>query len=242
MSLCRLFLVLFFLTVCGFFKNIWAFEIQNEFDFMQSENCAEVCIYQGEKTKPLFPILNEWIVSRYIEFPFLYVAQEETPPTHLLAENPDAFVLFAEEKDKKVGMLIASPLDASFLLDVKYSPLSKLEEIEEKGFDPKKILYVHGFLVAHEKRGDFELINRIYQTAVHLAKEMGKTHICYFTTLREENHPLKPSPYIPLEPFEDLPTPFESMDITFKLTWPTLQADGSVISCENLQALFIQKL
>jgi len=227
---------IFCLVACGLFANIQQAQSDIESPRM------EVKMYRGDNLRPLLPLVNEWIVSRYIEFPFLYVAQGEVPPTHVLADDPNGFVLFAEEQGKKVGLLMASPLDSSFLLDVKYSPLASLGEIEEKGYDPGKILYIHGFLVAPEKRNDFGLIQGLYKKAVALAQKMGKTQICYFTTIREEDHPLKPNSYVPLEPFNDVPTPFRDMGITFNLTWPTLQSDGSVKVSENLQALYVQDI
>ncbi len=200
-----------------------------------------VIISHGEKEKDLLPIVNQWVISHYIQFPFLYAYQGEALPNHVFFEDQNAFVLFAEKEGKRVGLMMALPLD-SYFLDVKYSPYPTLAEMEQKGFDPHKTLYVACFLVAKEERSDREIAIRLYQRTVDLAKKMGKTHICYFTTVREEDHLLKPSPYISVEPWDEVTNPFRYTGIMFDLIWPTLQSDGSVKDCTNPQALMIKEI
>lgn len=200
---------------------------------------AEINTYRGEAIREFSPILNEWAIKQYRKFPYLYISQGEMLPYDVLCGDPNAFVLFAEKNGEKVGTLSAHPLDSSSL-NLKYSPISKLGELEEKGYDPGKILYVASFLVADEERENRTLIEEIYLKSVALAKQMGMTKICYFTTLREENHPLKPVPYIPVEPWEGFHFYFSG--ITFDLSWPTLQEDGSVKECVSTQAIYMHDL
>lgn len=204
----------------------------------EAKPSIEIKIYRGKEEKHLVPMINAWVISHYMSFPFLYANQGETLANHVFFEDPNGFALFAEKGDQKVGMMLAIPLNSP-VLDVQYSPFPMLSQMKEKGFDPDKILYGAVFVIAEEERQNQELIARMYQEAVSLAKKMGKTHICYFTTIREDHHPLKPTPYIPPEPWEELTPSPRSMDITIDLTWPTLQVDGSVKECINPQALYI---
>ncbi len=197
--------------------------------------------YRGEVVGDLLSTIRSWAVSNYISFPFLYVDQGEELPHHIFRDDPHAFVLFAERNGHKVGMFTALPL-TSPLLDVNYSPLPYMDQIREQGFNPDQILYVASFLISKEERQDKGLILRIYQQAVDLAKEMGKTQICYFTALYDDHHPLKPDPFVQPEPWDDLPSPFRSMGVAMDFTWPTLQADGSVKECVHPQALYIQDI
>lgn len=206
------------------------------------QNEIQIKVFKGEADKYLAPTINEWVASHYIRFPFLYVNQGEALSNHIIFEDPNGFVLIAEKARQKVGLLMALPLTSVLLADVDYNPASELEQIRKKGFDPDKILYGAVFFVSDEERQNKELIRQLYEEAVIFAKKMGKTQICYFTTVREENHPLKPNPFVPPEPWEDLSSPFRNMDIEVNFTWPTLQADGSVKECANPQALFIQDI
>jgi hypothetical protein len=205
-----------------------------------NSNEVEIKIYRSHSVRDVLPIINYWLVY-YREFPFLYIPEGEVPPNHILAEDPEAFVVLAKKRDKFIGLLTGIPLNSP-LLDVKYTPFPVLNKVRANGFDLNEMLYIPAFLVSKEERGNQHLILQIYQTALSLAKERGKNQVCYFTTIREDNHPLKPDPYVCPEPWDDLPNPFQKMGITFNLTWPTLQSDGSVKKCENKQELYFQRI
>lgn len=204
---------------------------------MLSDHPPAIHVYRGEQIREFVPYLNEKAIQLGRQFPYLYIPLNETPPNYLLAEDPNAFAVFSGE----TAVLAAHPLVSS-CLESKYSPRSTLDALQEQGFDLSHILYFAFFWVADEKRQDYALIERVYQEAASMGRQMGMTHACYFITLREEDHPLKPIPYIFPEPWDALSPPFCDTKITFTLCWPTLQPDGSVKEGYNLQTLFIREL
>lgn len=192
-------------------------------------------VFRGEEIKERGAILNEWAVRSYRGFPYLYVSDGEELQHQLLGQDPQSFVLLGMKNDQMAALFVAYPLDSA-VLNFKYSLKGSFKEMEEKGFEPAHYLYAASFLVAEEERDNQALVQQIYRQASQLAQELGKKGICYFTTIREENHPLKPNPYVPVEPWEFLSP--KSMGITFELEWPTLQADGSVETNLNSQEIY----
>ncbi len=201
----------------------------------------EIKIYQSDSGRDLLPTVHEWAILHYRDFPFLYAYQGEKIPHNIFLDDPNGFILSAERTEEKLGLLLALPLNSSFL-DIQYSPFEKIHEIEEKGFDPDNILYIASFLIDKLERHNKVLIADMYNQAVTLAKKMGKNQICYFTPIYTDDHPLKPTPFVPPEPWDDLPFQFKPMDITLNFTWPTLQPDGTVRDSVNPQALFYQNI
>lgn len=203
----------------------------------------EIAEYREEAIRPFALTLHNWSASAYRKFPFLYASEGcgDVLPYHILCNDRDAFVLLAEKNGKQVGMLAGYPLDSPFIT-VQYSPSSQFDAMRQKGYNPSEIFYVASFLIIDEERGNKTLAEAIYAQAASLAKKSGKKQMCYFATIREENHPLKPSAYIPVEPWDHLRQSFRSMGVSFELSWPTLQADGSVQECASMQELFILDL
>lgn len=206
---------------------------------MKEQESIKIKVHQGKSGMHLVPNIDEWVISHSRKFPFLYVKQEEIIPHNIFFEDPEAFVLFAEKAGKKIGLFAGIPMNSEYMSATNYNLFTEMHRFTKQGFDPEKILYVAVFFIADEERKNHDVVLQLYQQAVHLAKKIGKTQMCYFTTIREEDHPLKPHPYLPPEPWEELPTPIRNMGIDLNFTWPTLQADGSVENQLNSQALYL---
>jgi hypothetical protein len=209
---------------------------------MHDDAIPTITTHQGQQSYPLVPLIDEWVIYHSRKFPFLYVNQGEIIPHHLFFDDPQAFVLLAECAGEKVGLLAAIPMLSPFMDAANYNPFVDISLFTKRGFDPKKILYVAVFFVADDQRSNHQLITALYERAAEIAIDSNFKQMCHFTTIREINHPLKPDPYIPPEPWAELPRPLQPMGITVEFTWPTLQADGSVKNQTNLQELFVVDL
>lgn len=160
----------------------------------------------------------------------------------IFEDDPDAFVLFAEREGVKLGLIQANPLDSSFLEQDLYTPHQQIDKFRINGFDPNKILYVSCFLMARQERSNLEAINLLFNKTIEQAKKMGKTQICYMEIVENENHPLRPAPYIPLEPWGDLQREFRSMNVTIDMSWPTLKAGGEVLDEVHQMAFYVMDI
>lgn len=204
---------------------------------MNAETKVEV--YQNGAVKKIRSIIDEWTVNLLREYPYLYVFQGETDYNTLFEKDPDSFVLFAEKDGHKIGILEANPLDSKFLQNSDYTPYHHVDQIRKKGFDPSKILYVTCFMMAKGERKNKEAINLLFNKAVELAKKMGKTQICYMEVVEDAKHPLKPSPYVPLEPWGELEKRSKSMNVEMEMSWPTLQPNGEVKEQSHKMAFYV---
>ena len=208
--------------------------------FMHADTKIEC--YQKEAIKTVRTILDEWNIKLWREYPYFYVFQDETNYNSIFEKDPEAFVLFAEKDGIKLGLLQANPLDSSFLEQDLYTPYEQIDKFRKRGFDPSKILYISCFLMAQEERSNLEAISLLFNRAIEQAKKMGKTQICYMEIIEDEKHPLRPVPYIPLEPWRDLEKKFRSMDIVSEMCWPTLRADGEVKEEVHQMAFYIMDI
>ena len=200
---------------------------------------VEIQCYRNEAVTELRPVLDAWAHSNYREYPYFYVFQKENDYNKIFEIDPTAFVLFAESNEKKIGLLQANALDSSFLKDARYTPYLAMDQIQEKGFDPEKTLYITSFLTTKEERLNREMLSKLFDRAVEIAKEMGKKQICYMEIVQDFSHPLTPNPYIPIEPWSELNVLFRTTGIQIEMKWPTLQPDGQVKEEAHILEIFI---
>lgn len=193
-----------------------------------SNEMTTITSYHNEAVKQLRPILDQWAIDAYREYPYFYVYQQETDYNTMFEVDPDACVLFAERSGQKVGMLSASPLSSPYLQEQAYTPSAYLDQIKSHGLDPRNIYYISCFLLQKDERQNRTTACQLFNKAVEVAKALGKTHICYMEASGDPTHPLKPADYLPCEPWALLNIPFKSMNVVVETSWPTLQADGSI--------------
>lgn len=204
----------------------------------QSQDLIEIICYQGQRVAEIRPILGEFEIRLFGEFPYLYVYQEEINYDTDFEIDPEAFVLFAEKNGKKIGLIQATPLNSPFLEQEVYSPFACLEEIRKRGFDPDHILYIGCFLMLPEERENRRAMTLLFRTAIERARKMRKTQICYMEMIYSSDHALKPHSYRPLEPWGDLEVNFKSMDVQTTMSWPTLQPDKTVRQEDHAMMLY----
>lgn len=198
--------------------------------------------YRGNAVKNLRPLLDTWARNQYREYPYLYAYQNETDYNKVFEVDPTAFVLFAERNGKKIALLQANALDSEFLKTERYSPYTAINLMIHRGYDPKKILYITSLLTTKEEHCNREMLSELYNQAVKIAKEMGKTHICYMDIIQNGPHPLKPTNYVPIEPWSELDVRFKTTGVRIPMSWPTLQPNGNVREEVHKMEIFITNI
>lgn len=191
----------------------------------------------NQYVKNIRPILDDWAIRFYREYPYFYVYQKETKYNLLPEQDPEAIVLFAEKNGKKIGTLRANCLDSHYLAYDLYTPYSALDQLKETGVLLEKTLYVSSFLIVPEERHNKKVAKHLFKRVVELAQEMGKTHVCFMQVVPDLTR--MPENYISIEPWPELDMMFKSTGVTFEITWPTLQVDGTVKKQAHTLELFI---
>ena len=195
--------------------------------------------YRNTEVKKISPLLDNFIYQVAKEYPYLYVHQKETNYNTIFEKDPKAFVILARKNGKVIGALQANPLNSPYFKDQEYSPEKALMQIKNNGFNLDKILYVSTFMLAKNERNNLSVIKPMFDKTLDLAKNLGYSQICYMEILETNNHPLKPNPYIPVEPWKALGKDIKSMNVETNMTWPTLQADGKVNNEDHKLAFYI---
>jgi len=208
----------------------------------QTQETIQISCYQNQRVVEMRPLLDEWGIRLFREFPYLYVFQDETDYNTIFEVDPQAFVLFAEINGQKIGVIQANPLNSPFLAQELYTPSERLDQIKQNGFDPEQMLYISCFLMLPEERMNQEAINLLFDQAMAMAKTMGKKQICYMEIVYEPDHALKPASYKPLEPWCDLGINFKPMGVQVEMSWPTLQPDSCVKQEAHVLALYYMDL
>ncbi|MBX9586014.1 MAG: hypothetical protein K2X50_02040 [Gammaproteobacteria bacterium] len=196
-------------------------------------------IYRNNQVKAIRPILDSFIYKNIQEYPYLYINHKETDYNIIFEKDPKAFVLLAKKDGKLIGSLQANPLDSVYFKDHKYSPDEALAKIKKNGFNTEKILYVTTFMMSKDERKNSSVAKKMFDKTLELAKSMGYSQICYDEIVETKNHPLKPNPYIPLEPWKELGRKIKNMNVEITMSWPTLQDDGKVKNEEHKLAFYI---
>lgn len=196
--------------------------------------------YRNEAVKEIRPILDEWAISDYREYPYLYVYQGESDYNTIFEVDPTAFVLFAVQDGQKIGHISANALDSPYFGTSLYTPATVLEEIRGKGIDPAKVLYISCFLMKDRLNRDAAC--ELFHRAVEIGREMGKTDICYMGIREDLRHPLRPNPYIPIEPWSLLDAAFQKIGVEIVISWPTLQQNGDVEEEAHTLEFFMTKI
>lgn len=205
----------------------------------QAADSIKIETYRGDAVKNIRPVLDAWARCQYREYPYFYIYQKETDYNKVFEIDPTAFVLFAERNGVKIGLLQANALDSEFLKTERYSPYSAITLMKNRGYDPNKILYITSLLTTKEEHCNHEMLSNLYNQAVKIAKAMGKKQICYMEIVQLAPHPLRPTQYIPIEPWSELDVHFKTTGVRIPMSWPTLQPNGNVREETHKMEVFI---
>jgi GNAT superfamily N-acetyltransferase len=151
--------------------------------------------YKGSEIQNVITDLAGLRIAVFKEFPYLYngsLAYEyEYLQTYIKA--PKSFLFAVYKNDKMIGATTCIPL------------LNETAEVQEPfikaKMDLNKIFYFGESILLPEFRG-LGLGNRFFDEREAHAKSFGTyTTTCFCAVKREENHPLKPTHYQPLDQF-----------------------------------------
>jgi hypothetical protein len=200
---------------------------------------TKIDTYRNAQVEKIRPILDDFIYTVIKEYPYLYVHQRETNYNTIFEKDPKAFVILATKNGKVIGELQANPLNSPYFKGQDYSPEKSLTQIKKRGFNLDKMLYISTFMLAKDERTNVSLSKQMFDKTVDLAKNLGYSQICYDEILETNNHPLKPNPYVPVEPWKELGRNIQSMNVEINMSWPTLQADGKVKNEDHKLAFYV---
>lgn len=208
----------------------------------RQEKAFELSSYSMEEIIPLLPLLQQWVVREFRQYPYLWAPAngEICEGNTMLLNEPKAQVVVVKDQGRVVGVAAGIPLD-SFAM-IGYLGGRPCALMEEKGFDISRIFYMSYFLTDPEYRNNQQLVDLIYNDFVDFAYSVGKTQICYFEDCGNPESPLKPQNPIPIEPWGVLIHGFKSTGIKVGIAWQTLQPDGSSQEQAHTSEFFIKDL
>jgi len=192
----------------------------------------EIITYSQMGVLPWLPTMHEWCAKRFREYPYLYAPPEDqviSPGDTIYVNERESILIVATKESEVIGIATGISLHSKYLTSCYFTPLV-VEKFQEKGFDPSRILYIGYFLLSPEYRDDLKIVNGMYELLAAFAKAAGKKQLSYLDVVRDERHPLKPQNYRPPEPWGYLISGFRDSAVTIQTnTWPTIQADGSIL-------------
>lgn len=198
--------------------------VNSDKEFMQVET------FSREEVFPLLPLLHEWLAKHLLGFPYYYAPPKEQlihPFDTVYVNEKEALVVVAKQGSEVIGIATGISLGSFYLnnsvVGNVFSP-ELIEQFKEKGFQPNEVLYVGYFLMAENHKENERAVLEIFDQLLAAAKKWGKKHICYIQVLCDESR-MKESP----EPYGTMIPGFRHSGVIMRnLSWPTLQADGSM--------------
>lgn len=151
--------------------------------------------YKGAEIQTIITDLASLRIAVFREFPYLYNGSLEYEFEYLQTyiNAPKSFLFAVYKNDKMVGATTCIPL------------LNETAEVQEPflkaNLDLDKIFYFGESILLPEFRG-LGLGNRFFDEREEHSKSFGSfTTTCFCAVKRDENHPLKPANYQPLDQF-----------------------------------------
>ncbi len=203
----------------------------------------EVTTYQREEIVPLLPLLNQWILREFSQYPYCSPPKDLVvfPSDIIFVNSREALVALAKKEDQVIGMITLIAFDSPSLhamyLNQWFPHL--LEEVRAHGFDPSKFLYVDYFLTEPSLHNDEQTVQALYQTLLHFAKKLGKTQLCY---MADVGHPTNSGGKYSVEPWGEVIYGFQSMEIRTIAILPTIDPTGGVKEREHTIEFFFKNL
>ena len=145
----------------------------------------------GPAVKPYIGAVAKLRIKVFREFPYLYDGTEAYEETYLqsYAESPESLVVIVFHKEKIIGASTGIPLDQA------------MEEFQapflQHGHDVNRIFYFGESVLLKEFRG-LGIGVRFFEARESYASRLGRfSHTAFCAVERPENHPRRPSDYIP---------------------------------------------
>lgn len=167
----------------------------------------------GEDAKTFIDDVAALRIKVFREYPYLYDGALAYEKKYLknYSDSPESLIVVVFYKDTIIGASTGIPLDQA------------LEEFQapflSQGYDPAKIFYFGESVLLKEFRGSGIGV-RFFQEREGYANRLGRFDYTAFCAVeRPENHPRKPSDYMPLDRFWEKRGYRKHPDMTTMLSW-----------------------
>ena len=192
-------------------------------------------IHTGDSINNYSPILAQWRIQYFNEFPYLYVGTFEYERSYIDAyiKGKDSMLVTVEIDNKVIAIASGIALLSEFdIVSSSAQLLKNLVKIET-------CAYLGEMIIDEEHRGQ-GLSRIIISKQEEYFKSLGYTHTCFLTVVRT-NHPLEPQNYINPSTFWN-PIGYIKTNIISSYNWPTIQPNGEVIEMDNEMVYWIKTL
>lgn len=143
--------------------------------------------------KACLPDLARLRIQVFRDFPYLYDGTVEYEETYLetYTRCPESIVVLVLDGERAVGATTGLPLDAE--------TAEFQQPFLDAGHDPGRIFYCAESVLLPEYRGR-GVYPRFFAEREGHARALGRFDLCTFCCVqRADNHPLRPSDYVPLD-------------------------------------------
>lgn len=154
----------------------------------------QIDIFYGAGIKPFISEIASLRIEIFREYPYLYDGSIDYEKNYLrtYTQSGDSLAVLVFDNDKIVGVSTGLPLRDE--TDEFQKPFI------ENGYNPDSIFYCGESILKREYRGQ-GVYSRFFEEREQHAKKLGGFNtICFCGVVREDNHPLKPNNYQPLDP------------------------------------------
>lgn len=182
-------------------------------------------------------IVPEIILNTFKEYPYLHSPSLEEKKEYVswFADHTEGMLIICQDKQKLAGFITGVPIQAvrDFVVDIN-------SLFQKHGFNSDDYYYCGDVIVLpdYQKQGVCSTMFTLFEQQV---ESWGYKGITLITSIREENHPLKPKEYRDSESIWQH-YGFEKTSIVIKNFQPTvIDAKGTVADRENSFAFWVKK-
>jgi Acetyltransferase (GNAT) family len=181
-------------------------------------------VFQGKEIEPFLDELAKARIKQFRYYPYLYQGNMEYEKAYLApyVANEDGLMIAAFDDYTMIGFVTGIPLmSSSEIIQDAENQFAKL------GYDARKLYYLGEVIIAPQYR-QFGIGHKFIKPVESKILSLGYVGACGLIVDRPADHPLRP------KEFPDLIVYAKSLGyvntgLTSELSWPTIQADGSVI-------------
>lgn len=188
----------------------------------------------GKQLHKILPFIATQRIVLFYEYPYLYEGNYEQEMAYLtwFAQLPYSAVVVAYVDEEPVGFI-----SGTALIDFDEHFKGTVQLFKTAGLQPKNYYYIAEVMVLPEHRGH-QLSDQLFDYLEKYAEQQGYTAVCGVTESHEQ-HPLKPTDYISLEPLWQR-LGYKKSDLVINFSWLTRQVDGSSREAEHLLRFWLK--
>lgn len=173
----------------------------------------------GEKLNQYIPELARLRIQVFRDWPYLYdgdlAYEEKYLRTYI--EAPNSVIVLAFDGDKVVGASTGIPL--------KHETEEVKAPFIDAGYDVDKIFYCGESVLISDYRGQGAGVAFFDHREAHAQEVGGFSFSCFCGVQRRENHPRRPSDYVPLDNFWRKRGYEKHDDLNTTFSWKELDED-----------------